>query len=388
MAWIERFSGIRSLEEFRRRVPDEETARQLLEALVWPYRRFCPRCRRTDTRAVPGARAGLYECRRCRRQFTATTRTPLHGTKLPIRRWLEAIYLTLMSSKGVSSVVLARQLGIGQSSAWKIAHAIRLLMRPPAEDQLIGTVEVDSLTIGGDPKKRNIRRYGATGRLIYNAPGRGSENPTTLIAVEKGTDKVDEPTRAGRVRAAPLDGLSAKKIEPVLAGLVAKKAALHSDDDQALKNAGAGFASHETVVHSKHEYARGPVHANTAEGFNNTIRRAYIGVWHYWSPQHGQRYIEELAFRAGQRQVVRKKRTIRGKSKTRLVSEPIPVIEQMRVLFADAVGREMRRTKVRGVAEIGRSRPAYSGTNLAPAAPVKAPAAPASPPDLDDHIPF
>jgi len=34
MAWIERFSGIRSLEEFRRRVPDEETAHYLLEALV------------------------------------------------------------------------------------------------------------------------------------------------------------------------------------------------------------------------------------------------------------------------------------------------------------------------------------------------------------------
>lgn len=261
-------------------------------------------------------------------------------------------------------------------------------MRPPAEDQLTGTVEVGSLSIGGDPKKRNIRRYGATGRLIYNAPGRGSENPTTLVAVEKGTDKVDEPTRAGRVRAAPLDGLSAKKIEPVLAGLVAKEAALHSDDDQALKNAGAGFASHETVVHSRHEYARGPVHANTVEDFNNTIRRAYIGVWHYWSPHHGQRYIEELAFRAGQRQVVRKNRTIRGKTKTRLVSEPIPVIEQMRVLFADAVGREMRRTKARGVAEIGRSRPAYSGTSPGPAAPAKAPSALTPPPDLDDHILF
>jgi ISXO2-like transposase domain len=77
--------------------------------------------------------------------------------------------------------------------------------------------------------------------------------------------------------------------------------------------------------------------ANTVEGFNNTIRRAYIGVWHYWSPQHGQRYVEELAFRAGQRQVVRTKRTIRGKSKTRLVSElPFPTIRFVQTCGADS----------------------------------------------------
>lgn len=387
MAWIEAFFGIKSLEEFRRRVPDEKTARQLLEALVWPNERFCPRCRRTDTRVLRGRRAGLYECRHCRLQFTATTRTPLHGTKLPIRLWLQAIYLTLMSSKGISSVVLARQLGISQQAAWKIAHAIRLLMRPPAEDKLTGTVEVDSLTIGGDPKKRNIRRYGAAGKYIYNAPGRGSENPTTLIAVEKGTSRIGEPTRAGRVRATPIDGHSEDAIKPKLAGLVDETAALHSDDDQALKKAAADFASHETVVHSKHEYARGPVHANMVEGFNNTIRRAYVGVWHYWSPQHGQRYIEELAFRVGQRQVVRKKRTIRGKTKTRLVSEPISVVEQMRALFANAVGREMRRTKARSIKEIDRSAPQSVGPG--PAAPAAASrSAPSTPPDLDDHIPF
>jgi hypothetical protein len=94
---------------FRLRVPDEETARRLLEALVCQSGRFCPRCGCIETRSIRGSRPGLYECRVCRRQFTATTRTPLHGTKLPIRRWLEAIYLTFMSSKGIFSVVLARQ---------------------------------------------------------------------------------------------------------------------------------------------------------------------------------------------------------------------------------------------------------------------------------------
>ena len=195
MVSIRQSKQITSLEEFRRRVPNEETALRLLEAMVWQNGRFCPRCGGAETRSIRGPRPGLYECCACRRQFRATTRTPLHGTKLPIRRWLEAIYLTLMSSKGVSSVVLARQIGIDQASAWKIAHAIRLLMRPPAEEHLTGTVEIDTVAVAGDPKKRNIRRYGPVGKHIYNPPGRGSEAPTTLVAIEKTQTNVTTSTR-------------------------------------------------------------------------------------------------------------------------------------------------------------------------------------------------
>ncbi len=355
MIGIRQTSDIESLDEFRLRVPDEETARRLLEAMVWQNGRFCPRCGCLETRSIRGSRPGLYECRVCRLQFTATTRTPLHGTKLSIRRWLEAIYLTLMSSKGISSVVLARQLGIEQSTAWKMAHAIRLLMRPQPDEQLTGTVEIDAIAVAGDPKKRNIRRYGAAGRHIYNPPGRGSDAPTTFVAIEKTPTHTDGPTRAGRVHVAPTDSLSAAEIGPILANMVTSSSVLHSDDDTAFRKLGVSFAGHETVVHSAHEFARDDVHVNTVEGFNSTIRRAYVGVWHYWSAEHGQRYMEELAFRAGQREVVRKLRTVRGKAKMRAISEPRPVFDQMRDLFANAVGREMRRTERRSVIEVDRS---------------------------------
>jgi transposase-like protein len=324
----------------------------------WQNGRFCPRCGGAETRSIRGPRPGLYECCACRRQFRATTRTPLHGTKLPIRRWLEAIYLTLMSSKGVSSIVLARLIGIDQASAWKIAHAIRLLMRPPAEEHLTGTVEIDTVAMAGDPKKRNIRRYGPVGKHTYNPPGRGSEAPTTLVAIEKTQANVTTSTRAGRVRVAAIDSLSAAHIGPILSGMVDSGTVLHSDDDTAFRKLGASFSGHETVVHSDQEFARGDVHINTVEGFNSTIRRAYLGVWHYWSEEHGQRYMEELAFRAGQREVVRKTRKVRGKVKMRSISEPRPVLDQMRELFAHAVGREMRRTETWSVIEIDRSTPA------------------------------
>src|SRR3546814_2773225 len=86
----------------------------------------------------------------CRLQFTVTTKTPLHATKLPLWKWVQGIYFMLESSKGVSSVIMASWLGISQKSAWKICHALRLLLsqRHDFGQLLSGTVELDDKFFG------------------------------------------------------------------------------------------------------------------------------------------------------------------------------------------------------------------------------------------------
>lgn len=42
------------------------------------------------------------------RQLTVTCKTPTHSTELPLWKWLLAIYYRISSSKGVTSVVLAK----------------------------------------------------------------------------------------------------------------------------------------------------------------------------------------------------------------------------------------------------------------------------------------
>lgn len=61
------------------------------------------------------------------------------------------------------------------------------------------------------------------------------------------------------------------------------------------------FAGHSFVDHGEHEYVRGEVHNNTSESFNSILERAKIGVFHYLSKEHMQRYIDEVAFRWNQR---------------------------------------------------------------------------------------
>jgi Transposase zinc-ribbon domain len=112
-------SGIQTVEEMIAAFSDKQQCRRLLETMVWPKGRICPACGYKSSTAIAGrdmgrrrARPGLYQCSSggCRFQFTATTHTPLHSTKLPLSTWLKALWLILQSDKGLSSVRLAEAL--------------------------------------------------------------------------------------------------------------------------------------------------------------------------------------------------------------------------------------------------------------------------------------
>jgi len=78
----------------------------------------------------------------------------MHSTKLPLWKWLLAMYYIAHLSKGVSSVFLGKWVGISQKSAWKIGHAVRKMMDPGTElvPALQGIVELDEKYIGGKPR--------------------------------------------------------------------------------------------------------------------------------------------------------------------------------------------------------------------------------------------
>jgi ISXO2 transposase-like protein len=57
------------------------------------------------------------------------------------------------------------------------------------------------------------------------------------------------------------------------------------------------------ITHSAEEWVRfdplaaAIAHTNTAESFNATLKRAIIGVWHWFSIKHTNRYLSEISFR-------------------------------------------------------------------------------------------
>ena len=145
-----------NVDALREQFPDEDTCRKFFESVLWNQGRFCPHCYCMKSYHLTGAsvRSGVYECASCKRQFTVTCKTPMHSTKLPLWKWLLAMFFIINSSKGISSVYLGKLVGISQKSAWKIGHAIRKMMDHSNDlvPELSGIVELDEKYVGGKPR--------------------------------------------------------------------------------------------------------------------------------------------------------------------------------------------------------------------------------------------
>ena len=83
---------------------DDTKAREWLEARVWPNGPVCPHCGSTgdDVTALNGKahRPGVYQCNGCREQFTVTVKTVFERSKIPLSKWLAALFLLTASKKG------------------------------------------------------------------------------------------------------------------------------------------------------------------------------------------------------------------------------------------------------------------------------------------------
>src|SRR5580700_9135208 len=142
---------------------NEADAIAWVEARVWPDGPVCPHCGGVERIGKMGGmatRIGLYKCYQCRKQFTVKVGTVFEDSHVPMRFWLQAMFLLCSSKKGISSNQLHRTLGVTLKTAWFMAHRIRAAMQtvglPPMGGDG-GIVEVDETFIGrveGVPKQR------------------------------------------------------------------------------------------------------------------------------------------------------------------------------------------------------------------------------------------
>jgi transposase-like protein len=129
---------------------DEFAAREWLERRVWPHGPVCPHCGSSgDVTKLEGKkhRPGVYQCNGCREQFTVTVKTVFERSKIPLSKWLAALFLLTASKKGVSAHQVHRSLGISYKSAWFMMHRLREALRQGSfaapMGGTAGVVEVD-----------------------------------------------------------------------------------------------------------------------------------------------------------------------------------------------------------------------------------------------------
>jgi len=122
-----------------------------------------------------------------------------------------------------------------------------------------------------------------------------------------------------------------------------------SDEHRSYMKIGKQFAAHSHVKYSKREYSRGDTHINTVESFSSMLERARMGVFHYISPKHLNRYLSELEFRWEHR-VAEKKTNKFGKQKT--VMKSIPIIDMIVILIMRFSGFCLKRTRSWGIVDV------------------------------------
>lgn len=103
--------------------PDQESARTYLEAQRWPDGAICPAC--GEAERIGTRKGGFYRCNACLLDFTVRTGTIFEKSKVPLNKWLYAMYLLVTARKGISSLQLAKQIGVTQKTAWFMLQRLR-----------------------------------------------------------------------------------------------------------------------------------------------------------------------------------------------------------------------------------------------------------------------
>jgi transposase-like protein len=272
----------KTLMEFTDYFYDEETCVKHFTESRFRNGEYCPHCHHDKIYLC--ANGKRYHCAKCKQDFTIRTKTVFGDSKLPLRKWYMAVYLLSTSGKGISSVQLAKQIGVTQKTGWFIDHRIRKAMKQN-KGQLFGKIEADETFIGGLSKNMHAKQRKAAIR------GTGGTNKTPVFGMK---------SRAGEVRAQVVPSVGKEDLHKEIKNNVAPGATLYTDKWVGYRGLKAEF-NHSTVDHMVKQYVNGDCHTNGIESFWALFKRGYHGIYHQMSKKHLQRYVNEFTFRLNRR---------------------------------------------------------------------------------------
>ncbi len=208
--------------KFLQRYGSEGPCEQAVFKARWPAGFRCPEC--GSRRHCRIRSRTLWQCHACHRRTSLVAGTIFAATKLPLTVRFLAMHLLTQGQHGVSSLELARQLGVSRNTAWKMKHKLLQVMKerdervPPG-----GIVQVDDADWGGE-------RSGGK-------RGRGAAGKTPFVAAVQ----VSADGQPARMRLSSVAGLRKKTLAAWAGRHLQPGTEVHSDGPACLRGvAGAG----------------------------------------------------------------------------------------------------------------------------------------------------
>lgn len=275
----------KTLRQFQCDFATEEACEEYLAACRWPDGFACPRC--GHGRAYELVNYRRRQCAKCRHQVSLTSETILHRTKIPVTCWFWAAYLMTTDKRGVSALLLQRQLGLSSyETAWMMLHKLRRAMVNTTREPLRGEIEVDDTWVGGEQAGLRGSRQLKDRRAAL-----------VLVAVEK------RGKASGRVRMAVIPDFKAATIIPFLTQHIEPGSTIYTDGLKSF----AGL----TEAGFKHVARTQPLRSELRKGAKSVVPLAdraignfqqwLIGTYHGVSKAQLQVYLDEFVFRHNRR---------------------------------------------------------------------------------------
>ena len=270
----------KTLRQFQLDFATEEACQQYLAACRWPDGFICPRC--GHGRAYELVKQRRQQCVKCRHQVSLTSGTILHRTKTPLSHWFWAAYLMTTDKRGVSALLLQRQLGLSRyETAWMMLHKLRRAMVNAIRERLRGEVEVDDTWVGGEQAGLRGSRQLKNRRAAL-----------VLVAVEK------RGKASGRARMSVIPDFKAATIIPFLTKNIAPGSTIYTDGLQSFADlAEAGFQHVARNQPLRSELRQGTKSAvPLADRAIGNLQQWLIGTYHGVSKDQLQVYLDESCF--------------------------------------------------------------------------------------------
>jgi transposase len=270
-----------TITQFREMYPDNDACLDKIFQLRFANL-ICPKCE-SDKKFTRVKNRRSYQCPCCGFQVYPTKDTVFEKCRVPLTHWFYAIFLQTTTRNGVAAKELERQLSICYTTALRMSHQIKKLMKGRnKKSKIVGQTQIDEMYLG-----QSLLNMSHKKRAKFKADDLTKfDNKTGVMGFVSDTGEVrfevmtDNKTFKDRVK----DNVS-------------KESVIVTDSHTGYEGLSLHYKQHEVVNHSIREFKKGIYHTNSIESAWSLTRRTIYGTHIHVSPKYLQLYMDEIAFR-------------------------------------------------------------------------------------------